>query len=285
MRKTASMQAVEPQARLHETNVIDRREPAPGIVVLGVNAPELARASTPGQFVMLVPPSGEVAATALGIYEAAGDRVSVMVFAVGPRTQELARLSLGDRLALFGPLGNGFDIGALGDDVAVVAGGVGIASLLLPARKLLETGRRAHLYYGARNANALVDVEKFAEIGVNATLATDDGSRGLHGYVTDALSRTRFTHSAIIACGPSPMLRAVARVAAQTGVPAALSLEETFACGVGACWGCVVRLSRTSSQAPAFPQAALPGSSVPADFVHARICKEGPVFWAHELRW
>jgi dihydroorotate dehydrogenase electron transfer subunit len=279
------MQAVDPQARVHETNVIDRREPAAGIVILGVDAPELAEASAPGQFVMIVPPSGQVAATALGIYEASNRRVSVMVVVAGPRTRELAHLAVGDRLDVLGPLGNGFDLDAAGDNVALVAGGVGIASLLLPAQELVRRGKRAHLYYGARTAEALVDLEKFAEIGVGATLATDDGSRGLHGFVTGALRASTIDHSSILACGPSPMLRATAKVAGELGLRAALSLEETFACGVGACWGCIVPLARTSAQAPNFPLAAARGSSEPPDYVHARICKEGPVFWAHELRW
>jgi hypothetical protein len=78
------------------------------------------------------------------------------------------------------------------------------------------------------------------------------------------------------------MLRAVARVSHELGVRAALSLEETFACGVGACWGCVVPLDRASAQAPRFPEL---GAADTRDYVHARICREGPVFWAHELRW
>jgi dihydroorotate dehydrogenase electron transfer subunit len=78
------------------------------------------------------------------------------------------------------------------------------------------------------------------------------------------------------------MLRAVAAIAQTMGVRAQLSLEETFACGVGACWGCVVPLARTSAQAPSFPAPA-PGET--RDYVHARICREGPVFWSDELRW
>jgi dihydroorotate dehydrogenase electron transfer subunit len=78
------------------------------------------------------------------------------------------------------------------------------------------------------------------------------------------------------------MLRAVGRVSTQSGVRAQLSLEETFACGVGACWGCVVPLGRESAQAPPFPP---PSEGETREYVHARICKEGPVFWAHELRW
>jgi len=276
------MPAVEHEPAVHSTIVCDRREPAPGIVILGCRAPELVRATRPGQFAMLVPPGRERVATALGLYEADHGRISVMLVTVGPRTRELAALSPGDSLDLFGPLGNGFDLAALGNDVALVAGGVGIASLLLPAQYLLARGARVHLYYGARTAVALVDAELFAKLGAEVSVATDDGSRGLHGYVTELLLAQVHKHTGIAACGPSAMLRAVADVARTSGVRAQLSLEETFACGVGACWGCVVPLDRVSAQAPRFPTAG-PGEQ--RDYVHARICKEGPVFWAHELRW
>jgi dihydroorotate dehydrogenase electron transfer subunit len=276
------MPALETLQAVHETVVCDRREPAPGIVILGCRAPELARAVRAGQFVMVVPPSGERVSTAFGIYEAANDRISLMLVVVGPRTRELALLDVGDPLTMFGPLGNGFDIDALGADVALVAGGVGVAPLLLPAQRLLEAGRRVHLYYGARTQRALVDAELFEALGAGVSLATDDGSAGFHGYVTELLLREGRAHAAIAACGPSPMLRSLAAVARALGVRAQLSLEETFACGVGACWGCVVPLDRASAQAPKFPAAA---AGEPRDYVHARICKEGPVFWSDELRW
>lgn len=279
---TALMPALETLPAIHRTVVCDRREPLAGIAVVGLHAPELAAATRPGQFAMVVPPGGERSATALGIYEAEGDRVSLMLVAVGPRTRELAALPIGAKLDLFGPLGNGFDLAALGDRVALVAGGVGLASLLLPARELLARGKRVHLYYGARTAGALVDANLFAGFGARVSLATDDGTLGRAGYVTDLLRETTTSFSGIAACGPSPMLRAVARVAGDLGVRAQLSLEETFACGVGACWGCVVGLARESAQAPRFPAPA-PGET--REYVHARICKEGPVFWAHELRW
>jgi dihydroorotate dehydrogenase electron transfer subunit len=205
-----------------------------------------------------------------------------MLVVVGPRTRELALLAPGDRISLFGPLGNGFDIPALGENVALVAGGVGLAPLLLPAQRLIADGALVHLYYGARTSAALVDAELFAELGASVSFATDDGSRGHHGYVTELLANEGRPHSAIAACGPSPMLRAVGAVAAQLGIRAQVSLEETFACGVGACWGCIVPLDRASAQAPKFPEPAT-GESRP--YVHARICKEGPVFWSDELRW
>jgi dihydroorotate dehydrogenase electron transfer subunit len=267
---------------VHEAVVIDRREPYPGIIVIGCRAPELARFSRPGQFVMVIPPSGERVATALGIYEATDDRVSVMLVVVGPRTRELALLGTGDSVVILGPLGHGFQLRALGHNVALVAGGVGIASLLLLAQRLVASGVRTKLYYGARTAGALVDAELFAGLGCDVSLATDDGSRGTRGFVTDVLAREGAGHSGIAACGPSPMLRATGAVAARLDVKAQLSLEETFACGVGACWGCVVPIARDGARAPAFPP-VVAGES--REYVHARICKEGPVFWAHELRW
>ncbi len=264
---------------VHETRVLDRTQLAPDVFLIGFYAPELVSVTRPGQFVMAIPPGGERAATALGIYEAQGERASILFFVCGPRTRELAELHLGDRLALVGPLGNGFTL-ADAQDVAIVAGGVGIASVLLPAQALVRTAKRVRLFYGARTAELLVEKERFAREGCEVICATDDGSFGFHGYVTQALSQAD-APELILGCGPSPMLRAAADAAKRMNVPAELSLEETFACGVGGCWGCVVPLLRSSAQAPSFPPASAGGS----DVVQARICKEGPVFWAHELQW
>jgi NAD(P)H-flavin reductase len=272
--------ALDLPSRVHATLVTERRELAAGVVLLELDAPELAASALPGQFVMAIPPSGEAAATALGVYEAEMRRVSLLFFVTGKRTRELAELHVGERLDIAGPLGNGFDLSGSPGHVAIVAGGVGIASVLLPAQALVRAGTRVQLFYGARTAALLVEAQRFADAGCEVALATDDGTAGYHGYVTDLLERSR-KHDLILACGPSPMLRAVARVAAQIGLRAQLSLEETFACGVGGCWGCVVPIVRTSAQAPSFPPAGAGGS----DVVNARICKEGPVFWSDELRW
>lgn len=274
------MRVAQSPASVHDVLVLDRTELAPGVVLLGFHAPQLVRVTVPGQFVMAIPPGGERAAVALGIYEAQGERASVLFFVCGPRTREFAELRPGDRFSVSGPLGNGFWF----DDatnVAIVAGGVGIASVLLPAQALVRMGVRTRLFYGARTAELLVEKDRFAREGCEVTCATDDGSFGHHGFITEALAAAGDKPDLILACGPSPMLRATAFVAAELGVRAQLSLEETFACGVGGCWGCVVPLDRESAQAPGFPGPAAGGS----DVVYARICKEGPVFWAHELRW
>jgi dihydroorotate dehydrogenase electron transfer subunit len=267
-------------ATIHHARILDRKELAPGVILLGFDAPQLVSVTRPGQFVMVVPPGGMSAATALGIYEAEGSRASIMFFVVGPRTRALAELAVGESIDVAGPLGNGFTLDGA-RDVAIVAGGVGIASVLLPAIALVRAGVRVRLYYGARTSALLVDRERFLEAGCEVLVATDDGSEGHHGYVTELLETNDDRPEMLLACGPTPMLRAVARVAGEMTISAQLSLEETFACGVGGCWGCVVPILRTSSQAPSFPPVERGGS----DVVYARVCKEGPVFWAHELRW
>jgi dihydroorotate dehydrogenase electron transfer subunit len=265
---------------VHATVVAERRELAAGVVLVGFDAPELVAATRPGQYVMAIPPTGESAATALGIYEAEGERASLLFFVTGTRTRELSELRPGDRLDLLGPLGNGFDLSTGSRRVAIVAGGVGIASVLLAAQALVRTGARVSLLYGARTAQLLVDARRFSDVGCELAIATDDGTAGYHGYVTDLLDRAQ-RPDLILACGPTPMLRAVAKAATVLGVRAQLALEETFACGVGGCWGCVVPVARSSAQAPSFPPPEAGGS----DVVYARVCKEGPVFWSDELRW
>jgi dihydroorotate dehydrogenase electron transfer subunit len=268
------------RARVHTTTVIERHELATDVVLLRLDAPELASATRPGQYVMAIPPSAQAAATALAIYEAKGKLASILFFVTGNRTRELAELHEGDRLDVVGPLGNGFDCSREARDVAIVAGGVGIASVLLAARALLDAGARVRLFYGARTSELLVDAQRFVDAGCELTPTTDDGTLGERGFVTDALVRSRIPEL-IYACGPTPMLRSVARIAGEMGVPAQLALEETFGCGIGGCWGCVVPLIASSAQATNFPPAEYGGS----DVVNVRICKEGPVFWAHELRW
>ncbi|HEX3457593.1 MAG TPA: hypothetical protein VHR97_06510 [Candidatus Baltobacteraceae bacterium] len=274
------MATLNQHARVHATTVVERREPATGVVLLALDAPDLARAARPGQYVMAIPPSAQSAATALAIYEAEGKLASLLFFLTGRRTHELGELRPGDRLDVMGPLGNGFDCTGSERDVAIVAGGVGIASVLLCANELLARGGRVRLFYGARSAELLVEAQRFADAGCELILTTDDGSSGRRGFVTEALAESP-KPDAIFACGPTPMLRAVARVAAAFDVPAQLALEETFGCGVGGCWGCVVPLDSSSAQAPGFPPADRGGS----DVVYARVCREGPVFWAGELRW
>src|SRR5581483_5453951 len=159
------MATLNQHAGVHATTVVDRREPAAGVVLLTLQAPELARAVRPGQYVMAIPPSAQSAATALAVYEAEGKLASLLFFVTGRRTHELAELRIGDCLDVVGPLGNGFDCSMTANDVAVVAGGVGIASVLMCALELRRRGARVRLFYGARSAELIVEAQRFVNAG------------------------------------------------------------------------------------------------------------------------
>ncbi len=169
----------------------------------------------------------------------------------------MAGMRQGAPVKLLGPLGAGFP--ALQPDSLLVAGGVGLAPLAFLAA---STEQRRTLVYGARTAKQLVCSP--AELGLpNLTVveATEDGSRGKRGTVTDILPGLLPGSRALFACGPQRMLAAVKGQALQAGVPAWISLEERMACGIGACLGCAVQTSGG----------------------YRRICRDGPVFPAGEV--
>jgi dihydroorotate dehydrogenase electron transfer subunit len=253
--------------------------------LLRLDFPELARAIRPGQFLMLRimgttdPLLGRPFAlydTALDVHgEPAG--VDVVYLVVGKVTGLMAALRPGDRVEAWGPLGNGFpDLGTLGH-VGLVAGGIGQTPFLAHVRDLLGTrgygGRPARrtaqgvsLYYGVRTAELAAGVSDFTAAGAAVHLATDDGSLGFHGYVTDLLDRHE-PPDHLVGCGPEPMLRALAGLARRKSVPCHLSLETPMACGVGICFSCVTRVA------------------APGGWDYRRVCTDGPVFDAATLVW
>jgi dihydroorotate dehydrogenase electron transfer subunit len=189
----------------------------------------------------------------------------------------LAVLRPGDRVEVWGPLGNGFpELGGL-DHVALVAGGIGQTPFLAHIRELLGTrgyggrparraARRVSVYYGVRTAALAAGVEDFRAAGASVHLATDDGSLGYRGFVTQLLERDGPPQH-LVGCGPEPMLRALAELAARWAVPCHLSLETPMACGVGICFSCVTRVKTAEG------------------WDYRRVCVEGPVFDAACLAW
>jgi dihydroorotate dehydrogenase electron transfer subunit len=250
-----------------------------------LEAPALARAIRPGQFLMVRTTGGTdpLLGRPFALYDTALDAqgqpfaVDVVYLVVGKMTRLLAGLRAGDRVEAWGPLGNGFpELGCL-DHVALVAGGIGQTPFLAHARELLggrgyggRAARRAcqHLsiYYGVRSADLAAGVEDFRATGASVHLATDDGSLGFRGFVTQLLEQHGPAQH-LIGCGPEPMLRALAALASCWGVPCHVSLETPMACGVGICFSCVTK--------------------VPAGdgWDYRRVCVEGPVFEAAGLVW
>jgi dihydroorotate dehydrogenase electron transfer subunit len=166
---------------------------------------------------------------------AGGDELHFLIEGVGPGTDRLCELHAGSELTLLGPLGIGFSPPRQGRRALLVGGGVGIAPLAI-WQDNLDTGHTVLL--GFRDAEHAAGAELLSE----AQVATDDGSVGHHGLVTELLARglDGDPHGEVFACGPPPMLEAVRALCADRDVPAQLALESGMACGFGACFGCVV---------------------------------------------
>ncbi|HXG12809.1 MAG TPA: dihydroorotate dehydrogenase electron transfer subunit [Gemmataceae bacterium] len=253
--------------------------------LIRLHTPELARAIRPGQFLMLRLPgtTDPLLGRPFALYDTVLDErgqpvaVDVVYLVVGKLTRMLTQLRPGDRLEAWGPLGNGFPDLAGRDHVALVAGGIGQTPFLAYVRQLLgrrgyggraprQEARRVSLYYGVRTAELAAGVEDFRAAGAEVHLATDDGSLGFRGFVTQLLE-AHPPPQHLVGCGPEPMLHALHRLARRWGVPCHLSLETPMACGLGICFSCVTRV-RTG-----------PG------WDYRRVCVDGPVFDAAALAW
>lgn len=229
----------------------------------------------PGQFVMLRGEWGRdpLLPRAFSIQAVRpGGVAEILVKTVGRGTSLLEAARPGARFSVLGPLGTRFPAPAEGRRDFLVAGGVGLAPLLFHAEVAARAGlaSRLRLFYGGRRAEDLVLCDRIAALGVALDLATEDGSRGQRGYVTQALAEALDADAAggeppptILACGPDPMLVATAKLARARGLKAYLSLEGQMACGIGVCLGC-----------------AVPCASRPYRYT----CKDGPVMDLDDLR-
>ena len=228
-----------------------------------LQAPELAALAAPGQFAQVKVPGHTLRRpiSICGIDKKAG--TLRFVFQVrGQGTAELAGFQPGGEIEILAPLGNGFPLDK-GKRTLLVGGGIGVPPLLGVAKEL---GENAVAVLGFRNKDAVILEKDFQAAGAKVLIATDDGSYGHHGLVTDLCQDQEF--DCVMACGPAPMLKAVTALAQERGVPCYVSLEERMACGIGACLGCAVALLNED------------GAQY---FGH--VCKDGPVFESHRVAW
>lgn len=229
--------------------------------------PEIAARIRPGQFVMLrlVGTNDPLLGRPFALYDTIleGNRplaIDIVYLVIGRVTGAMSQLEPGDTLNVWGPLGNGFPPFEPVHHVALVAGGIGQTPFLAYVRELLgRTARRVTLYYGVRSADLAAGVDEFRAAGAEVKLATDDGTAGFHGFVTELLKRDA-APDRYSGCGPEPMLRALAIIAKQRGVPCDVSLETPMACGLGICFSCVTKVKTGDGW----------------DF--RRVCVDGPVF-------
>jgi dihydroorotate dehydrogenase electron transfer subunit len=256
---------------------IERREQVtPVHYLLRVHAPEIAAAARPGQFVHLrasdaYDPLLRRPFSLMRVEPATGS-LDLLVQVVGRGSQLVAEAVPGQSFDLLGPLGNGFPLPPPEAPVILVAGGVGVAPLIGLAEALVEQPSPPDItgIFGARNVDLMACWEEFAGRCTEFMAVTEDGTAGRQGLATEELAERLESapHPPVVfACGPLPMLGAVARLCAEHGVPAYVSLERWMGCGVGACLGCVV------------PSARADGPK------YVRVCKDGPVFLANDLDW
>lgn len=261
-----------------------------GHFLLDLLAPRQAPLTRPGQFAMLRVPGEVLLRRPMSIYDVkpsgtangtAHPRppavIQLLYKVVGSGTRLMAELKAGDEVSLLAPLGHGFfeedylEQARKVDEVLHVAGGIGIAALLMPAKSLGRHGIRQRLFFGGRtqwDLQGLADFEPFTGAPI---LATEDGSRGSRGYVTfalrDYLDCHREKRFLLLACGPWAMLHATVELARAHGHAALVSMENRMGCGLGVCLGCCIRVGGEGH-----------GS-------YERVCTEGPVFWATRVIW
>ena len=232
------LRLVEPRFRVREISDI-----GPDIARLVVDAPRVARHAGAGQFV-IVRPSGDSERIPLTICDIDPDAgtITLVVQAVGGTTTEINAMEAGAAFSdVLGPLGIPTEMGRFGTCV-VVAGGVGVAIVLPVARALDEAGNRVIGIVGARDADHLILVDEMGEACDEVLLATEDGSVGTRGFVTEVLEVVVGSHDVdrVLTAGPIPMMRAVAEVTRPHGVPTIASLNPIMVDGTGMCGGCRV---------------------------------------------
>jgi dihydroorotate dehydrogenase electron transfer subunit len=249
--------------------------------VIRFTAPEIAARARPGQFVMVksataVDPLLRRPFSLFEITRGADGRptgFTLLSKRIGKVTTQLFNARCGDRFACLGPLGLPFDPVTPPCEAWIVAGGVGLAPFVTLAESLQALGTTTTLFYGARTASELFCIDLFEDIGVQVVKATDDGTAGRRGFVTDAvqeaLSKRPTTEPVqLYACGPTPMMRRVSELATVNERSCLVSLEQVMGCGMGGCYSCVVRV-REAGDRPHF----------------VRSCLAGPVFDGSRIVW
>lgn len=242
--------------------ILEKQELAKGMYSIVVAAGELAKAAEPGQFANILIP-GKTLRRPISICEIDKEKETLrFVFEIrGEGTEQLAQFKVGDQLDILAPLGNGFKVGDTGRKAILVGGGIGVPPMLQAAKAF---GANATVIIGFRNKNAMILEEDFKKAGCNVIVATDDGSYGHHGLVTECLEGVEA--DVIMACGPMPMLKGLCKIAEARGIECQISLEERMACGIGACLGCACKTKRADGEE-----------------IFGHVCKNGPVFDYREV--
>lgn len=252
--------------------IISRIEKLAGdIYRFTLKAPDIAAEASPGQFIMVRTGEGmdPLLRRPFSVHQVLeGGLVQILFKAIGKGTRALAEMEAGRKLDVLGPVGRGFTItGALHH--YLVGGGIGIAPLLFHASRLFEKSESSavKVFLGARKKDEIAPLaDDFEAMGLEVQIATEDGSLGNQGLVTDLLAPLQtLNQTTVYTCGPHPMLRAVVGICRDKDWGCQVSLETIMACGLAACLGCAVLRGDMNG--------------------YDHVCKDGPVFNADEVAW
>ncbi len=260
-----------------KARIINTHRVKGSIYTLSFEAPEIAATALPLQFVNVTvgnstDPLLRRPFSLSGIHEKKGI-IEITWAVVGAGTKMMSQWTVDRRVSVLGPLGNGLDPDhlPLHKGLLLVAGGTGAAPLLPLAQQVIKKGASVTFFNGARSAAELIDVSSLKD-GCELHVATEDGSLGTKGFVTDPL-RSYLARKAclspnfkvtVVACGPKAMLSQVKQICGRYEFPLLVSLEERMACGYGLCQGCVVKSQGVEGK-------------------YYRVCTDGPVFWAGDV--
>ncbi len=262
-----------PTGRDRDVHIVSKREVAPGhfqmrLACLG-GVPDVS----PGQFLHLWLPgrADPLLRRPYTVYRTRDDGFDILFQAVGKGSSLLAGLEIGATVRVAWPLGKGFALPPEGATAVVVGGGVGMASLYLLIERLAKASVPTVALVGTRSSDYVLCRQEVEALGVPLRIATDDGSEGFHGFVTElaasVLDEEKPEAPHVYACGPTPMMRALTDVVTSRDIPTQVALENRMACALGVCLGCVVP-ARTGE-----------------DVSYQRVCVEGPVFDARDVIW
>ena len=222
-----------------------------------VMAGDTSAITAPGQFVN-IRLDGLFLRRPISICDYDAETLTILYKVVGKGTLQMAKMQAGEELDILTGLGNGYDLTLAGEKPVLLGGGVGVPPLYRLAKDLIAAGKEVSVVLGFNTAAEIFYEDAFRALGATVYVTTVDGSRGIKGFVTDALANIDYTY--FYTCGPEPMLKAIYKTATTSGQ---LSFEERMGCGFGACMGCSCK--------------TVTGNK--------RICKEGPVLVKEDIIW
>jgi dihydroorotate dehydrogenase electron transfer subunit len=244
--------------------ILSAVEALKGVYLFRLEAPDIAKAAKPGQFVMVRCAKETILPRPFSIHSADGTTISLLLSVVGKGTEWLSLKKKGDTLDIFGPLGNGYTINEKSQNLLLVAGGMGIAPLRFLAEVAAGLGKKVTIIMGAQSSQQLISLtppQSLYNKGMLAAnyqclTATDDGTEGFKGFATQLIPHYLNGIHQVFACGPAPMYQTMSKMPELKDKDVQLSLEIMMGCGTGVCYGCTIKTKKGLKQ----------------------VCKDGPVF-------